>query len=139
MPLTAVRFAATREFVGIYAVDDTYELCSFVDETCTPSECEYAVLPNGGMVSFSAAAAAAVVPLPHPSVLDIELGIAPNFNELMPNLRPTAGVSVALHDKHLVWEPLDPMVAHPGSQLSALLSTPAGRAHLARIPRSTHR
>jgi hypothetical protein len=48
MPVYVVRMKDDNEIVGIYSADNENDLAEFVDESVTPMECEYLVLPDGG-------------------------------------------------------------------------------------------
>lgn len=130
MPLTVVRIIATRQLVGIYASADTQELCTLVDELCTPCDCEFAFLPNGGVAVLGATS-------PTLPLRDRPATGGSSRGSTLPTLSPTVAIDTALHDQDLIWQALDPMLSHPGSQLDALLSTPSGRAHLAALYQKT--
>lgn len=55
-----VRVVEGHELVGLYSAKSLKALRNLVDELCEPDDCEYAVLPDGG-IHFSAGAAS--VPL----------------------------------------------------------------------------
>lgn len=104
MILTIIRTLDTQEFVGIFAALDIVGIRTLVDETCTPSQCEYAVLESGGFYATSAS-----------TEDNIEYA-------------PTALLCAIISDPDgSDWLPLDPNCESFGSQIDALLATQAGR------------
>lgn len=108
MIFAIVRAIETQDIVGIYTASDITELRQLVDETATPSKCEYTTAEMGGIATIR------------------------QFEQEDTSWRPTAGLRDILQADQPQWAPLDPMMESPGSQLDALLATEAGREIIAR-------
>ena len=50
MPAYLVSLIDTRDLVGFYFADEAADLVTIIDEGTEPADCEYAKLPDGGII-----------------------------------------------------------------------------------------
>jgi len=114
MIFAIVRAIKSQDLVGIYAAENLEALRALVDETSTPSKCEYTTPEMGGIATIR------------------------RLDEDAIAWRLTAGLSELVHARsETLWAPLDPMIQSSGSQLDALLETEEGCEAIARAFRAS--
>jgi len=125
-----VRLEETRELVGLFFALSFDDLLDMVNECCAPSDCEYAVLDRSVGLLDPHSGAPVI-----PAGIDLDDEDEDDMDELtgldaIPGrLTLTASLHESLQDELLDWDALDPMLAHHGSQIDALLSSPQGRRY----------